>query len=66
MGAKEEEDDDNKTPAITKQEDPWSGGPTSTFNKLLAAGDGGAALEDVGKEIPRRAQRHTAMHRAPK
>ena len=28
------------------------GGPTSTFNKLLAARDGGGDLVDVGKEIP--------------
>ena len=44
------EADGNKTPAIPKLENPGAGGRTSTFNKLLAAGDGSGALEDVGKE----------------
>ena len=36
----------------SSSENPGVGGPTSTFNKLLAAGDRGGAFEAVGKEIP--------------
>ena len=53
------EGDGNKTLATPKQELSGVGAPASTFNKLLAAGDGSGALEDVGTEIPAcRAQRH--------
>ena len=52
------EDDGNKQHAChPKQENSGVGGPT--FNKLLATRDG----EDAGL---RRAQRHTALQRAPK
>ena len=45
-------DDANKTPATSKAGTSRVGRPSSTFNKLLAAGDRGGALEAVGKEIP--------------
>ena len=45
------DDDGNKTPSQEEE--------TSTFNVLLAAGDGSGALEDVGKEIPYSERRDT-------
>ena len=46
-------DDGKRLAAVQKQEQPGVGGPTSTSSKLLAAGDGSEALEDVRKEIPK-------------
>ena len=56
------EDDGNKTPSISKQENSGVGGPTFTFNQSRAAGDGNGALEDVGKEIPTQsAEKHSIV-----
>ena len=56
------EDDGDKTLDIQKQENRMVAGPTSTHNKLLAAGDGSAAFEDAGKKIPNQSgERHTGV-----
>ena len=57
------EDDGNKTPAIPKQENPGAGGPTSTYNTLLAVGDGSEALEDVFVGDPYAERRDTRLCR---